>query len=166
MIRLQSVANLGWEWRNWAANLFWRYQSGYVDQNLNIPRSSPFFNTVESYRTFDLSATWRGTKGLTVRFGVLNLFDTDPPFTNQLANFQSRGYDDNFHNPRGRTYRLGPVMSSNDVRAAWQAPAAHCCGCAAWPMARDSAITGTMPAATMVSAGNADSPSRSSAASW
>ena len=107
VIRLQSVANLGWEWRNWAANLFWRYQSGYVDQNLNIPRSSPFFNTVESYRTFDLSATWRGTKGLTVRFGVLNLFDMDPPFTNQLANFQSRGYDDNFHNPRGRTYRLG-----------------------------------------------------------
>ena len=107
VIRLQSVANLGWEWRNWAANLFWRYQSGYVDQNLNIPRSSPFFNTVESYRTFDLSATWRVTKGLTVRFGVLNLFDMDPPFTNQLANFQSRGYDDNFHNPRGRTYRLG-----------------------------------------------------------
>ena len=109
VIRLQSVANLGWEWRNWAANLFWRYQSGgrcrsEPEHSAGPRRSSTPF---ESYRTFDLSATWRGTKGLTVRFGVLNLFDTDPPFTNQLAKFQSRGYDDNFHNPRGRTYRLG-----------------------------------------------------------
>jgi hypothetical protein len=36
----------------------------------------------------------------------LNLFDTNPPFTNQVSRFQARGYDDRFHNPLGRTFLL------------------------------------------------------------
>ena len=67
VIRLQTVTTLGWERNEWSANLLWRYQSGYVDENRNIPPSSPFFNRVHDYSLFDLSATWRALRGLTVR---------------------------------------------------------------------------------------------------
>ena len=59
VIRLQTVTTLGWERNEWSANLLWRFQSGYVDENRNIPPSSPFFNRVHDYSVFDLSATWR-----------------------------------------------------------------------------------------------------------
>ena len=106
VIRLQTVTTLGWERNEWSANLLWRFQSGYVDENRNIPPSSPFFNRLHDYSVFDLSATWRALRGLTVRAGVLNVLDRDPPFSNQLILFQYRGYDGFFHNPRGRTYTL------------------------------------------------------------
>lgn len=56
---------------------------------------------------FDLSVTYSGFKGITLRAGVLNVLDEDPPFTNQVGRFQARGYDDGFHNPLGRVFVVG-----------------------------------------------------------
>jgi iron complex outermembrane receptor protein len=86
-----------------------RWISGYKDQNAN---SAPFnvapFNTnvVGSYALINLSVAYTGFKNTTLQGGILNLLDTDPPFTNQLSRFQARGYDDRFHNPLGRTFQL------------------------------------------------------------
>ena len=51
---------------------------------------------------WDLAAgyNWRQTLDLDV--GVKNLFDRDPPFTNQAVTFQS-GYDPRYTDPLGRT---------------------------------------------------------------
>ncbi len=43
---------------------------------------------------------------MVLRAGVLNLLNTDPPYTNQTARFQARKYDDRFHNPLGRVFTL------------------------------------------------------------
>ncbi len=72
-----------------------RYKSGYTDQD---PA-----NEVDSYSIFDLFGTWQGYKGLTLTAGIKNLFDRDPPFSNQVNTFQ-RGYDPRFTDPRGRTF--------------------------------------------------------------
>ena len=109
VIRYQQLATFGWDMGAWSTLLSNRFQSGYRDQNT---QGAPFnvapFNTNEvgSYSIFDLSVTYTGFKGLTLQAGVLNLLNTDPPFTNQTGRFQARGYDDRFHNPLGRAYRL------------------------------------------------------------
>ena len=109
VIRYQQLATVGWDVGAWSTLLSNRFQSGYRDQN---SQGAPFnvapFNTNEvgSYSIFDLSVTYTGIKNLTLQAGVLNLLNTDPPFTNQTGRFQARGYDDRFHNPLGRAYRL------------------------------------------------------------
>ncbi|MBI3367203.1 MAG: TonB-dependent receptor, partial [Burkholderiales bacterium] len=109
VIRYQQVTTFGWEKGPWSTLVSNRIQSGYRDQN---SQGAPFnvapFNThrVGDYTLFDASLSYTGIKNLTLQAGVLNLFDTDPPFTNQVSRFQARGYDDRFHNPLGRTYQV------------------------------------------------------------
>ena len=109
VIRYQQVSTAGWEAGTWSALVTHKYQSSYRDQNTQgAPFNVPQFNTniVAPYSIFDISASYTGFKGLTLQAGVLNLFNTDPPFTNQTSRFQARGYDDRFHNPLGRTYQV------------------------------------------------------------
>jgi iron complex outermembrane receptor protein len=109
VIRYQQVITTNWEQGPWSASVTNRYINGYRDQNT---QGAPFnvapFNTnvVGDYSTFDVSLTYTGFKGLTLQGGILNVFDTDPPFTNQTSRFQARGYDDRFHNPLGRTFQV------------------------------------------------------------
>jgi iron complex outermembrane receptor protein len=49
---------------------------------------------------------YTGIKNLTLRAGILNVLDTDPPYSNQTARFQARAYDDRFSNPLGRVFTL------------------------------------------------------------
>jgi iron complex outermembrane receptor protein len=50
---------------------------------------------------WDLSGTYKGFKNWTMTLGVQNLFDTNPPFTNQQTTFQV-GYDPTYYDARGR----------------------------------------------------------------
>ena len=61
--------------------------------------------------------TYTGFKGLTLRGGLINLFDQDPPFSNQSGRFQARSYDDRFCSPLGRVYTLLPATSSSSHQA-------------------------------------------------
>jgi iron complex outermembrane receptor protein len=105
VIRFKQVVTVGWEMNAFNAGLTYRFAQGYKDSN-NVP--APYNdNSVGNYNVFDLGFGYTGIKGLQLRLGVLNLFDEDPPFTNQTARFQARAYDDRFHNPLGRTWTLG-----------------------------------------------------------
>ncbi len=109
VIRYQQVINVKWDAGSWSTLITNRYLNGYKDQN---SQGAPFnvapFNTnkVREYSVFDLSLTYSGFKGVTLQGGILNVFDEDPPFTNQVGRFQARGYDDRFANPLGRTYQV------------------------------------------------------------
>jgi iron complex outermembrane recepter protein len=109
VIRYTQVVRLNWDLASWGLSLGNRHISGYRDQNTNpAPFNRAPFNTNEvgSYNVSDASVTWRGIKGLTLSLGIENLLDQDPPFTNQIGRFQARAYDDRFHNPLGRAYRM------------------------------------------------------------
>lgn len=95
IFRWQHTAAVNYSIGPWSAVFAHRYKSGYTDQDP--------VNEVDNYSTFDLFGTWVGIKGLTLTAGIKNLFDEDPPFTNQSTTFQ-RGYDPRFTDPRGRTY--------------------------------------------------------------
>jgi len=81
-------------------NLSNRYMSHYVDQNTAVPPE--FANMVRHYSTWSLSTTFTGNKMFELTAGIKNLFDTEPPFTNQVTNFQL-GYDPRYTDPLGRT---------------------------------------------------------------
>jgi iron complex outermembrane receptor protein len=86
-----------WERGPWSAGLGYRYQSGYEDSDGS--------RQVGSYGLWDFSMAYRDIKNLTLRFGIDNLLDTDPPFTRSTDYFHM-GYDPTYGNPLGRTYRV------------------------------------------------------------
>ncbi len=102
VFRWQHTLTLGWTMGNWNATLANVYKSSYDDQNLV---DAAFFNKVDAYSLWNVSASYTGFKGLTVTAGVKNLLDEDPPFTNQGTLFQ-KGYDPRYTDPVGRALYL------------------------------------------------------------
>jgi iron complex outermembrane receptor protein len=104
-IRWKHVVMANWNYGAWTANLFNRLSSSYTDQNQTEFGPPYDDNTVGAYSTWDLTGSWTAYKGLTVTAGVLNLFNTPAPFSNQGATFQV-GYDPRFASVLGRQFFL------------------------------------------------------------
>jgi len=100
VFKWQHVLNVNHMLGHWSTLLTMRYKSGYVDQN---PGGEG--NNVSAYTLTDLSTTYTGFKNFALTAGVKNLFDKDPPFSNQGVTFQ-QGYDPRFTDPTGRAYFL------------------------------------------------------------
>jgi len=69
---------------------------------------------VDSFVTFDWQTLWQTTRQLSLTAGVLNVFDKDPPLSlaaGSLGKGQNFGYDDRYHDPRGRTFYLDARFS-------------------------------------------------------
>ena len=73
-----------------------RFTTGYNDYDRETHAR------VASYSVWDLSAGYTFNKVLDVDAGMKNVFDRNPPFSNQAYNFQS-GYDPRYTDPLGRT---------------------------------------------------------------
>jgi iron complex outermembrane receptor protein len=98
---------VNFEWDNGplALTLANQYSTGYTDQNTTYdPYTDKLLppNHVKYYSLWDLTGSWTVNKQLKVRAGVLNLFNADPPFSNQ-AYFFLAGYDPSYTDPRGRS---------------------------------------------------------------
>ena len=63
-----------------------------------------------SVNTWDLAVTWTGVKNLTVSAGLANMFDQEPPFSNQRTMSQ-QGYDPRYGNPIGRAFLMRAVYA-------------------------------------------------------
>jgi iron complex outermembrane receptor protein len=100
VLRWQHSLSFSWSTGPWATTVTNLYRSGYIDQFTNADGS---IHEVGSYSIFDFTLAWSGVKNLTLLAGVHNIFDTNPPSTNQTLTFQ-RGYDPRFADPRGRTW--------------------------------------------------------------
>jgi iron complex outermembrane recepter protein len=106
--RWRHRVTLGWDYGDVGLSLANSYSSGYTDQNTTYdPVSDSLLpqRKVEAYSLWDLAGSWNATKALKLRAGVLNLLDTDPPFSNQAYYFLA-GYDPTYTDPRGRSYYL------------------------------------------------------------
>ncbi|HEY1129892.1 MAG TPA: TonB-dependent receptor [Roseateles sp.] len=92
-----------WALDNLGARMSLRHQSGYRDQNdpTTVVGGPSFYGNVESYTLVDLSASYKFNKMSSLTIGVKNLFDKDPPFSNQSTRSQ-RGYDPRYSDPMGR----------------------------------------------------------------
>lgn len=82
-----------------------QYSSSYTDQNTTYdPVSNSVLPSrrVKAYSLWDMTASYAVSKQLKLRAGVLNLLDTDPPFSNQAYYFLA-SYDPTYTDPRGRS---------------------------------------------------------------
>ena len=104
--RWRHKATLDWDLGNVGLSLSNTYLSGYRDQNVE-GLAAPEWNNrdVGAYSLWDLAGSYRFTKSLRLRGGVLNVLDTAPPFTNQSRYFQVT-WDPTYGDPRGRSYYL------------------------------------------------------------
>lgn len=97
--------NFEWDSGPFSLTLANQYSSGYTDQNTTYdPYTDKLLapNRVKAYSLWDLTGSWAITRQLKLRAGVLNLADTNPPFSNQ-AYFFLAGYDPSYTDPRGRS---------------------------------------------------------------
>ncbi len=83
----------------WNATLQQTYYQGYNDQN---PMPDGSVHKVAAYSLWDMSAGYAASKSLRLRLGIKNLFDTNPPRSNQIFSFLA-GYDPTYTDPRGRS---------------------------------------------------------------
>jgi iron complex outermembrane receptor protein len=100
VVQLKYRSELNWNWTGWRTSLAYNWQSSYKE-----PVTATTERDVGQYETWDLLVTYSGIKNLTVRGGVRNLLDRDPPYSRQNQYFQV-GYDPTYADVRGRTYTL------------------------------------------------------------
>jgi iron complex outermembrane receptor protein len=96
---------LDWNYGPWAATLTENFVKGVWDASPDVTTGQP--RRVGNYDIWNLSGSWSGLAGWQFSLGVKNLFDRDPPFTNQswtAANGAPAGYDPTYTNPIGRVF--------------------------------------------------------------
>ncbi|MFB9159223.1 TonB-dependent receptor plug domain-containing protein [Chromobacterium violaceum] len=99
--RWQHNLTLNWMYGPWSAILSQNYKSGYTDEN---PKKEN--HLVKPYSTWNLSASYAWNKQLTFTAGVKNLFDQEPPFSNQQTRTTQMNYDPRLADPTGRSFFL------------------------------------------------------------
>ncbi|WP_046167561.1 TonB-dependent receptor [Chromobacterium vaccinii] len=102
--RWQHNLTLNWMYGQWSTILSQNYKSGYTDQNAT-DNSAGSNHMVKPYSTWNLSASYAWNKQFTVTAGVKNLFDQEPPYSNQQRMTQ-QNYDPRFTDPTGRSFFL------------------------------------------------------------
>jgi len=100
--RWRSTLTFDWIRGPWGATLSQLYSSGYVDA---YPGTNGEPRNVGASASWDLQARYAGFGGWQFAAGIRNLFDTDPPLSNQDRSFQV-GYNPQAASPLGRVFYL------------------------------------------------------------
>ncbi|MDX2219828.1 MAG: TonB-dependent receptor [Burkholderiales bacterium] len=92
----------------WSTTVSQYFTSGYRDEApAGVANAPDYKSRVEDYITYNVSATYTGFKKLTITGGILNVFNTDPPFTAHNVDFAAgTAWDPRVASPRGRAYTL------------------------------------------------------------
>ncbi len=103
--RWRHIAQVGYTYGDWGAQLSQRYQSKVRDQNLaavtGAGTSGP--RDVAPYAQYNLTLRYTGIRNLALGLAVNNLMDANPPLTNHNA---YRGYLTSVADVMGRAYTL------------------------------------------------------------
>ena len=87
------------------------YRNGYTDaeatsRNVATNLQETFRVEVPSHLTFDWQGKWQATKAISLRAGVKNLADRDPPFSLRASSGHQVGFDPRYADPMGRTFYM------------------------------------------------------------
>ncbi len=96
--RWKHYAILSFDTGPWNASVAQTFQSSYQDWQTDVNGNN---RTVSSMSLWDLQGQYTGLKHFTFTLGVKNVFDTNPPATNQQNTFQV-GYDTSYYDARAR----------------------------------------------------------------
>ena len=103
--RWQHIVRVDWTSPDgqWGAGLSNRFYSSYIDE---FTIASGAQRIVGSQSTWDAYVSDKPVRGLRVLFGIRNLLNTNPPFTNSSQGNFSAGYNSLFSNPIMRDFYL------------------------------------------------------------
>jgi iron complex outermembrane recepter protein len=96
--RWKHYASLTWDKGPWSATLAQTFQDSYTDWSPDLDGN---LRTVGTMSLWDLQGSYTGFKNLKLTLGVKNLFDRDPPISNQQNTF-ILGFDPSYYDPRAR----------------------------------------------------------------
>jgi len=96
--RWKHYAAFSWDSGPWSASIAQTFQSSYLDVN---PDPDGNVRRVSAMELYDVQGSWSGLRNLTFTLGAKNVFDRNPPRTNQNLTFQA-GYDPNYYDARAR----------------------------------------------------------------
>ena len=102
--RWKHYASLTWEQGPWSATLAQTYQTSYTDQQFvdaAFAEVPSIRRTVGALSLWDLQGSYTGFRDVRLTLGVKNLFDRNPPVSNQITSFIS-GFDPSYYDPRAR----------------------------------------------------------------
>ena len=102
VLRYQHTLNLDWSFGKFGAGLTNTFQSRYIDE---FPDANGNTRNVASYYLLNGYVSVKPVDDLTVVFGIRNLLDKNPSFSNQTGDWQS-GYNPSFGDPLGRNFYL------------------------------------------------------------
>ena len=105
--RWRSQLTLNWNNGPWGATLAQTYTAGYTDF---APGPSGEPHEVGAFAPWDLQGTYSGFRGWQFVAGIRNLFDSDPPVSNQPF-FSQSGYNPQIASPLGRLFYLRATYS-------------------------------------------------------
>jgi iron complex outermembrane receptor protein len=95
----RGTLSVNWNMNNWGAGVFGNYVGRTLDANASLADGTPFeiedWITANVYGQYRFSTGW--LEGTTVRLGVRNVTDEDPPLADE-----SYGYLGELHSNRGR----------------------------------------------------------------
>lgn len=102
--RWRHKLNIDWSQGPFSLSLGNTFFSSYRDQNI-AGLADPGWNDrdVKAYSLWDLTGSYAFNSKLKLRAGVINMFDTPPPFTNQSRYFEVT-WDPTYGDPRGRSF--------------------------------------------------------------
>jgi iron complex outermembrane receptor protein len=105
-IRWKHVASGTYSEGPWAVTLTQQYTGGYQDERPANPPPT-FKPDVDSYILYNVSVGYTGFKNVSLRAGIKNILNTDPPFTAHNVDFSpGTGWEARVADPRGRAYTL------------------------------------------------------------
>jgi iron complex outermembrane recepter protein len=105
IVRWQYSLTLDWNSNDarWGAGLQNRFLSRYADEYSDVSGVTTDPREVGSYSIWNGYVSFKPVDPLTVLFGIKNIFDTNPAFSNQNVTFQA-GYNPTFSDPTGRAF--------------------------------------------------------------
>lgn len=110
-IRWKHVASTTYSEGPWSATFTQQYTGGYQDERPANPPAG-FRPEVDSYILYNVSVGYTGFKNLTLRGGIKNIFNTDPPFTAHNVDFSpGTGWEARVGDPRGRAYTVSATYT-------------------------------------------------------
>jgi iron complex outermembrane receptor protein len=106
--RWRHYAYVDWRLNPWTFTLVQQYQRGYADVPGTFDDPADIAHKhVSDYMLFHLYTSYQIKNNLRLTFGIRNLFDTKPPYTNAGGqNYFQSGYDPGYADPRMRTFLL------------------------------------------------------------
>ena len=103
ILRWKHQLALDWKFHNWGVNLTQNFQSGYYDAARADSATGTDAVRIGAFSTWDSQVAYTGIKNLTLRAGVKNLFNRNPPESIGLGNYFQSGYDPTYYDAHGAT---------------------------------------------------------------